>query len=182
MLRRMMGLLGMLASLAMGSEKFPYVVRATGGVGAGSMGPAIDLRLLGGMESSSFRYGLQATAMQRVEITSNSQSERLNVNGTDQVSSFNAVVGWELSPQGPYSVVVFLGPGVANSSMGSPHSPDSYRPSSAETIHSTDPSLLTGVDLGVSLWRHVGLSLQLGALASKESGVYALLQLDAGKW
>lgn len=148
-------------------------IRLTAGLGGGSFGLVGVARGLFGAPSSDWRFGGQAMGMSELKLFTSPNEE---------VRSFHCLVGRELSPTGPFSAMLFAGLGMAASERRGKLLESRMFNDTYETIHSTDPSLLAGMDVGLSYRRHFGLSLQLGAQVSHVTAAYMALQLDAGAW
>jgi hypothetical protein len=154
--------------------------RLSAGAGGSGFGLVGATRLLVVLPGTSWRVGVQGTAMAEMSL-----SKHPNEN----VGSFHVVAARELVPSGPNSVLVFGGLGMASlerrgryletvesESFGS--SDDEHY----ESIKDDLPSVLAGVDLGASLRRILGVSLQIGGELGAANTVYMLAQADIGAW
>ncbi len=148
-------------------------VRFTAGLGGGTFGFVGVARGLFGQPASDWRFGGQAMGMSELKLFTSPNEE---------VRSFHCLVGRELSPSGPFSAMLFAGAGMAASRRRGRLLENRMFDDTYESIHSADPSLLVGMDVGLSYRRHLGLSLQVGAQVSRVTAAYMTLQLDAGAW
>jgi len=143
--------------------------------------PAIDkdgwfgaaLRWAGGSSSAPLRFGVQA--MELAELMSKTEP------GT-KLDAIHGWAGYELSPTGPFSAMVFMGLGGATWVEKGPF----LQPNSFGDIYVGEKrsglSALLGLDLGASLWRHAGLSLTGAIMMNKSLGGYTDIKLDVGNW
>jgi len=150
------------------------LLRISGGAGAGSFGLVAEGRILGGVEGSPWRFGVQVMGISEL---------KLFTTPNENVSTLCFLVGKEMVPSGPLSFMLFGGGGFAASELRGKEIPSSgFIVDTYESKRSTDPALVVGVDLGVSFRRFVGASLQLGLHASRVTTTYGALQLDVGSW
>lgn len=154
--------------------------RLSAGLGGGGFGLVGATRLLVVLPGTAWRVGVQGTAMHEINL-----SKYPNEN----VGSFHVLAARELVPTGPNSVLVFGGLGMASlerrgqfletvesESFGSPD--DSHY----ESIEDDRPTALLGIDLGASLRRILGVSLQIGAELGAANAGFMLVQADIGAW
>lgn len=154
--------------------------RLSAGLGGGGFGVVGATRLLVVLPGTAWRVGVQGTGMSEINL-----SKHPNEN----VGSFHVVAARELVPTGPNSVLIFGGLGMASlerrgrfvQSVGSESfgsSDDAYY----ESIEDDRPSALLGIDLGASLRRILGVSLQIGAELGAANAGFMLVQADLGAW
>lgn len=154
-------------------------LRLTAGLGAGSFGLAVAGRLLVVPPSTPWRFGAQGTGMGEV---------RLFVTPNENLGALHLIAARELVPSGPTSAQVVVGLGGASverrgkllksdDSESAMFGVDEY-----ESIVETTPSVLVGVDFGISFRRKIGISTQLGAELGGSNSAYWLLQADVGSW
>lgn len=149
------------------------LLRVSGGEGLGQFGFVVEGRVLGGVEGSPWRYGVQATGMVAFELFTTP---------AENVGSICFVAGKELVPSGPLSFMLFGGLGLAQTELHGREESSVMFNTTYELIRTTDPVVLLGGDLGVSYHRHFGASIQFGAHVSRVTAAYAALQLDVGSW
>jgi hypothetical protein len=157
-------------------------IRLTYGLGGGSFGLAGAGRLLVVPPGTPWRVGVQGTAMSELALF---------ISPNENMGALHVVAARELVSTGPASVLLFGGLGGASwERRGQRLGPDPDDPDSDsfgftdeyESIKGRGPSVLAGIDLGLSFRRIVGASLQLGAEAGGANSVYLLLQADVGSW
>lgn len=149
------------------------LLRVSGGEGLGQFGFVVEGRVLGGVEGSPWRYGAQLMGMMALNLFSTP---------SETVSSLCFLVGKEFVPTGPMSFTLFGGAGFAESELYGDKVSSGYFNTTYDMEKSTDPALLLGGDLSVSIKRHLGVSLQFGILASAIATTYTVLQVDVGSW
>jgi hypothetical protein len=133
----------------------------------------VDAALLLGSTGSPIRFGVQAIALTDIAIF---------VSPNAELNAVHGVVGYELSRTGVFSAIAFGGAGMADwvqrgkliSSM------DWNQTYERETGYG--PSLLVGINAGVSIYRHFGISMTSGLMVNRGPVAFANLQLDAGNW
>lgn len=149
------------------------LLRVSGGEGLGSFGFVVEGRVLGGVEGSPWRYGVQATGMVALELFTTP---------TENVGSVCFVAGKELVSSGPLSFMLFGGLGLAQTELHGREESSVMFNTTYESVRTTDPVLLVGGDLGVSFRRTIGASIQFGVHVSRVTAAYTALQLDVGSW
>lgn len=147
--------------------------RLTGGMGAGNNGILLEGRLLAGPRNSNLRFGVQGMRMEEIAI--------LSPNSED-VSSWTGIVGWECVDSRSISVMPFAGGGVAEAHLKAGIKEQAFLVTTYEMERFFGPTAICGIDLGISFDRHLGISLQAGALYSRFKAGYAALQIDLGAW
>lgn len=147
--------------------------RFSAGLGTGTFGWVWVLRGMVGLEGSDLRFGVQWLRMNEI---------KLFTDPNEQVGSLLFLVGRELSRTGPVSATLFAGGGMAASERRGRVLEEGLVYTTYESVHSIDPSVLAGVDVGVSSRSDFGLSLQLGVQVSRITAGYVALQIDAGDW
>jgi hypothetical protein len=147
------------------------VFRVSAGLGEGTFGWVGVVRGMIGLEGSDWRFGVQGLSMNET---------KLFTDPNEQVQSLLFLVGRELSIGGPVSATLFTGGGMAASERRGRVLEEGLVYTTYESVHSIDPSVLAGVDVGVSSRRHFGLSLQLGVQVSRITAGYVALLVDAG--
>jgi hypothetical protein len=108
---------------------------------------------------------------------------RWDVRPEESMSSMHLIAAREVVPSGPLSIL-FLGGigGVSVKRRGQllatgEGGGDTYR-----LTRSSGASILAALDLGGSIQRRIGLSLQMGVEVGGSNAAYSLFQLDAGSW
>lgn len=149
------------------------MLRISGGAGVGAFGLLAEGRMLGGVEGSPWRFGVQAMGMSEV---------LLFVTPNENVTTICFVAGREMLPTGAMSITLFGGGGLAMSELRGKMISSEWFHDTYESRRFTDPVLLAGADLSVSYRRIVGTSLQLGLHASRITTPYAAFQIDVGGW
>jgi hypothetical protein len=152
---------------------FP-VVRASFGapvIGTRNM-IGFEARLAFGSADSPWRFGGQYTWL---------IDDTYIMTPYKQVGAGHAWSGYEFSRTGPFSAMAYGGLGAA------------YWEKRWETYESNNwptykypgswtPSVLVGLDAGLSLWRHVGLSINAGTMIDDQFLLFATAQADIGNW
>lgn len=164
------------ATVAHASEDGP-AFRASAGLGAGKGWPGLEGRFLLGAHGSRWRFGAEGRYFEEF---------KLFTWPNESIGAGHVVVGWDLLPTGPVSILYFGGLGaethVRRGRFLASEPENILGTDTYETVSGTGPSLLVGFDLGFSLARRLGLSGQCGIQVAEFSVPYALLQLDVGDW
>ena len=151
------------------------VVRASLGLPVLTNGDlfGVDAALLVGSTGSPFRFGVQALSLTDIALF---------VTPNVELNAIHCVVGYELSRTGVFSAIVFGGAGMANWVQRGKLLSSSDWNETYEKQTGYGPSLLVGMNAGVSIYRHFGISLTGGVMANNGTTAFTNLQLDAGTW
>lgn len=152
--------------------------RFTVGIGISSYGLSRGGRGLLGKRSGQALYGFQASDLREIQLVSLGNHDYPD----RSLTSFHVLAGWNVVPKGAVSWVWLGGLG-ASVAQGPIKPARNYEPSDPKQNQlATLPTAFLGMDLGGSFRRHVGLSLQAGAVVSRNVATYFMLQLDVGAW
>lgn len=158
---------------AVGTKGASSKVRISGGLGMGTFGTVAEGRILMGPKGTNLRFGAQFTQMEEIAIL---------VSPSQDLSIWSVVVGWEFSDEPWLSVMPFAQTGVARGYLARDTKNRGGEFEVREMERAYNPVLMSGIDVGVSLDRSAGISMQVGGLFSRIRSGYAALQLDVGVW
>lgn len=160
----------------------PRAFRLTAGAGIGDRGmPGASGRFLTSACGSGLVLGAQGMYFE----------EFLTFKTPDEsIGSGHLVAGWETVPEGPFSLLVLAGLGGERHVLrgGRLESEDFYDQSSFFQIDHYEkrtgfgPSLLLGLDAGLSWRRRAGVSVFLGVQMAEISQPFFQAQVDLGRW
>lgn len=114
----------------------------------------------------------------------------LFINPNEEVGALHVVAARELVVSRSSSALLFAGLGFASlerrgqllESEGSEAVGFFADAAEYESIQEDLPSVLMGVDAGVSFRRKVGISIQVGAELGASNSIYWMVQADLGSW
>ncbi|MBK8802129.1 MAG: hypothetical protein IPN71_08740 [Fibrobacteres bacterium] len=154
-------------------------LRLTGGIGISSYLLSSGGRVLTGKRGGHLVYGFQALDLREIPIGPQLGGESYPDRA---LSSCHALVGADPLSGGAVSWLWLGGFGVSFA-QGPMKPANNYEPSDRNVNKSTTlPTIFLGTDLGISFGRNVGLSLQAGAVVSRNVAKFFMLQLDVGTW
>lgn len=131
----------------------------------------LELRLIGGLDSSAWRTGLQFDNTE--ELTQNKDAEGL--------FQLHLIEGYEILQTSPMSIMPFLGFGFSQHKFKDKPIPGDVH-GTFLLGHRTSFSGMAGIDIGLSLSRTVGLSVSAGKMWNDVSSTFWCAKFDIGRW